>query len=161
MRWVGIDEAGYGPNLGPLVMTAVVAEGPDERPPDVWGDLAATVARAGDRSSRLWVDDSKAILKGKKGRDRLEAACLAAVAASGRDLPTTYGRLLGAVDAGTLADAELLHWLDAEDADWPRPETRELAERCQAIRCLEGAPWRIVAVRSVVVGPAWFNAALE
>ena len=26
MRWVGIDEAGYGPNLGPLVMTAVVAE---------------------------------------------------------------------------------------------------------------------------------------
>ena len=26
VRWVGIDEAGYGPNLGPLVMTAVIAE---------------------------------------------------------------------------------------------------------------------------------------
>ena len=28
MRWVGIDEAGYGPNLGPLVMTAVIAGSP-------------------------------------------------------------------------------------------------------------------------------------
>ena len=27
MCWAGIDEAGYGPNLGPLVMTAVIAEG--------------------------------------------------------------------------------------------------------------------------------------
>ena len=33
MRWVGIDEAGYGPNLGPLVMTAVIAEGQKARVP--------------------------------------------------------------------------------------------------------------------------------
>ena len=33
MAWlVGIDEAGYGPNLGPLVMTAVAWHVPD-RPP--------------------------------------------------------------------------------------------------------------------------------
>ena len=43
MLWVGIDEAGYGPNLGPLVMTAVVAAGPDDRRPDLWGDLSATM----------------------------------------------------------------------------------------------------------------------
>ena len=59
MRWVGIDEAGYGPNLGPLVMTAVVAEGPRDREPDVWGDLPSSASRAGGPPDRLWVDDSK------------------------------------------------------------------------------------------------------
>jgi hypothetical protein len=89
VRWVGIDEAGYGPNLGPLVMTAVIAEGGNatEREstaeagpaPDLWRDLAATVDRAGGDPGRFWVDDSKAILRSGRGRQRLEATCLAPV----------------------------------------------------------------------------------
>ena len=47
-RWVGIDEAGYGPNLGPLVMTAVMRRGARRsRPPDLWADLPGRVSRAG------------------------------------------------------------------------------------------------------------------
>src|SRR4051794_33903444 len=114
-RWVGIDEAGYGPNLGPLVLTAVVAEGPGDRPPDLWEDLAATVARAGSRDDRLWVDDSKKIYGGGQGLDRLEAACLATLAASGRTLPATLGSLLAALEAGSLAEAELSPWLEPGD----------------------------------------------
>ncbi|MDR3636220.1 MAG: hypothetical protein P4L84_20630 [Isosphaeraceae bacterium] len=160
MRWVGIDEAGYGPNLGPLVMTAVVAEGPDERPPSLWDDLAATVARAGGNADRLWVDDSKALLTGGRGRDRLEAACLAALAATGCGVPGSLRALLAALDAGTLDDVELSPWLDAED--WPVPcaDARIRLERALAAGALAGAPWRLVAVRSVVVGPARFNAGL-
>lgn len=162
MRWAGIDEAGYGPNLGPLVMTAVVAEGPDERAPDLWMDLAASVARAGGDPSRLWVDDSKAILKARRGRDRLEAACLAALMALGSERPRSFGALLAALDAGTLADVELAHWLDADDPPWPNPASVTVLENCcGAPGWLVGAPWRIVAIRSVVVGPARFNAGLE
>ncbi len=121
MRWVGIDEAGYGPNLGPMVMTAVVAETPDcgrnagvpVRALDLWQDLVGTVDRAGGDPARLWVDDSKVILRGGKGRDRIEAACLAAIHAAGLGLPGTLAELLEAIRAGTPADVELAPWFDA------------------------------------------------
>ncbi len=162
MRWAGIDEAGYGPNLGPLVMTAVVAEGPDDGPgPDLWGDLAASVARAGAPGGRLWVDDSKRIYGGGKGLDRLDAATLASLAAAGRPIPATFGGLLEALGAGTLGDAELAPWLDGLDPKYPPLLGRSLAERTLARRPLDGARWRIVDIRSVVVGPARFNAGLE
>src|SRR5438067_1862581 len=126
LRWVGIDEAGYGPNLGPMVMTAVVAEASEcgRGAPstgrgldlDFWGDLAGTVDRAGGDPARLWVDDSKAILRGGKGRDRLEAACLAATHAAGEWLPGSLTELLEVIGAGSPAETELSPWFDADGA---------------------------------------------
>ena len=147
--WVGIDEAGYGPNLGPLVMTAVVAEG---RPPDVWADLAAKVCRAGEPGDRLWVDDSKLVYQGRKGRDRLDAACLAAILAPGRERPETLGTLFDAVGAGTLDEVELTHWVESDPP---------LSGEAPADGPLGCEHWRIVEVRSVVVGPMRFNADLD
>ncbi len=158
LRWVGIDEAGYGPNLGPLVMTAVVAEGPGPRAPDVWTDLASTAARAGDPSDRLWVDDSKAVLRVPAGRARLEATCLALLAAAGGSFPGSMADLLAAVGAGTLEDAELTPWLDGGGADRERAERPGLPAGPPAP--FLGAPWRITGVYAVVVGPARFNAEL-
>ncbi len=157
MRWVGIDEAGYGPNLGPLVMTAVVAEGPDDCVLDLWNDLAGTVSRAGRHESRLWVDDSKAILKAGKGRDRLEAACMAVLAATGRGIPTSFEELLLAVRAGSFADVEIERWLEETPA-WPSARTvPPPGDSFDVVRAFDGAPWRIIDVHSVVIGPAQFN----
>lgn len=164
MRWVGIDEAGYGPNLGPLVMTAVIAEGPDERTPDLWRELAPTVARAGGAADRLWVDDSKAVLKGGKGRERLDTACLAAVEAAGCQLSGAFEDLLKAIGAGGFDAVELAPWLEgATDLSWPTAAARRrLRERWPAANPLlpTEATWRISAVLTVVVGPARFNEAL-
>ncbi|HEV3165970.1 MAG TPA: hypothetical protein VGZ22_18215 [Isosphaeraceae bacterium] len=159
MRWVGIDEAGYGPNLGPLVMTAVVAEGPDDRAPDLWADLPETVSRVGGPVDGLWVDDSKKIYRAGVGLDRLETACLVTLAATGCAVPCSLVELALALGAGTFEEIELTTWLDpATDPAVPRDDTRPMLERTLERRPLEGAPWRITAVRSVVVGPARFNA---
>jgi hypothetical protein len=162
MLWAGIDEAGYGPNLGPLVMTAVVAASPDEREPDVWADLHAGVARAGDPSHRVWVDDSKAILRHPSGRARLQATCLALVAAARGAVPASLAELLSAVGAGTLDDAELSAWLDdaSEGAGFTPPLTNPCVPSEVPAAPFEGAGWRVVGVHSVVIGPAQFNASL-
>lgn len=153
-RWVGIDEAGYGPNLGPLVMTAVVAEGPGGRRPDVWGDLPETVDRAGGRPDRLWVDDSKR-LHGRGESDRLERAFVALMACTGlRGVGSREG-LLEHLGARSLEDGEWRRWL----GEGPRPGLPEFDER--AASRLRGASWRVVKVRSVIVGPEAFNRGLE
>jgi len=172
VRWVGIDEAGYGPNLGPMVMTAVVAEstgdgghGREEgRYLDFWGELAATVDRAGGDPDRLWVDDSKAILCGGKGRDRLETACLAAVHAAANEVPCCFGDLLEILGAGTLDDVELSSWHEVGKGDGPGPPLASPAAVGPHLARMplrpKSASWRVAAVRSVVVGPARFNHAL-
>jgi hypothetical protein len=174
MRWIGIDEAGYGPNIGPLVMTAVVAEDrnfvvteshPDAAPfPDVWRDLESTVDRSGGDPRRLWVDDSKAIFRGGMGRDRLEKACLAVLDAVGIGLPTCADGLFTSLGAGTHASTEFARWVvpGTDEAIWPRPELRDGLAAFLEQKPLQpaGKPWRIVAARSVVIGPERFNALL-
>jgi ribonuclease HII len=65
MPWVvGIDEAGYGPNLGPLVQAAVALYLPDDDPAG-WETLKGVVRRCGERKkkedTRLLIDDSKKV----------------------------------------------------------------------------------------------------
>src|SRR4051812_8465059 len=80
MPWVvGIDEAGYGPNLGPLVQSAVALRLPDDDPGG-WRYLASHVRRCADPDDgRVLVDDSKLVYAGKNGLARLERGLAATV----------------------------------------------------------------------------------
>jgi hypothetical protein len=82
MAWiVGVDEAGYGPNLGPLVMTAVACRAPDAlADADLWHALRPAVRRAADADDgRLLIDDSKAVYSATRGLMALEHGVLAAL----------------------------------------------------------------------------------
>ncbi len=69
--------------------------------------------------------------------------------------------MLEGLGAGTLDEVELTPWLDSGDPKYPALRSRSMAEWTLARRPFEGAPWRIVDVRSVVVGPRRFNEGLE
>lgn len=80
MPWViGIDEAGYGPNLGPLVQSAVAVRLPEDDPGG-WRTLKPAVRRCGEKGDawRLLVDDSKKVYT-RGGLEALELAVLVTV----------------------------------------------------------------------------------
>lgn len=84
MAWIiGIDEAGYGPNLGPLVMSAIILQVPQEHlHSNHWQLLSRGVRRKAIKDDpRLHIDDSKKVYSSAKGIDELERSVLAALAA--------------------------------------------------------------------------------
>ena len=110
MPWVvGIDEAGYGPNLGPLVQSAVAVRLPDGDPAG-WDTLAAVIRRAGGRwgrDSRLVIDDSKRVYHGIHALGRLEHGVLSWFGFAG----LTLGDLLTRVGLpNALPDSHLEPW---------------------------------------------------
>src|SRR5262249_60903847 len=83
MAWIiGIDEAGYGPNLGPFVMTSVACRVPDAlQAADLWRVLQAAVRRHTEPADdRLLVEDSKLVYSSARGLLGLETGVLAAAA---------------------------------------------------------------------------------
>ena len=69
----GIDEAGYGPFVGPFVVGFSLFRVPDWEL-DLWKLLHPAARPKPPRGDRrlLWLDDSKKVHSGKYGRDRLE-----------------------------------------------------------------------------------------
>jgi ribonuclease HII len=163
MPWqVGIDEAGYGPNLGPLLQTSIGVRFPDE-PTDLWQVLASTVRRCADRrDSRITVDDSKKLFGPGRNLANLELSVLAAICPPDVCLPMTVGQLLSMVAPGSLPEVRLEPWyLDSE----PIPVAAEIDS---VRRCSER--WHAAArsisistcwIRSRVTPPARFNSFLD
>lgn len=93
---VGIDEAGYGPTLGPLVVAATLWNvRPQLVKADFWHLLRDSVKRAARRGqSHLAVDDSKTVYNRKKGLSTLERPVLAFASAAGLECPTLDALLM-------------------------------------------------------------------
>ncbi len=93
----GVDEAGLGPILGPLVVAGVAMTGPEGTDP--WRVLTRHVGRAGHKKGKVRVADSKLVHQGPHGLLRLEETALVFWAAQRGELPPTLAawlELLGA-----------------------------------------------------------------
>lgn len=153
--WVGVDEAGYGPNLGPLVMTAVVAQGTQNQP-DLWADLEG-VFRASDPKGRsLCIDDSKRVMARHDGLALLELAFRSMAMTIMDGVPNPFDResWTSALGPDIFGGEEMHHWVD-DSSDYmlfhPSGEAVNLA--CQS--------WRILAAQVKVIGPQRFNQLIE
>jgi ribonuclease HII len=109
----GIDEAGLGPVLGPLVISASAFRVPDSAIDGcLWKALRAAVSKTvRKRGAYLAVADSKKLFRRHKpdGLHDLERGVLAMLAAAGRR-PTTLDALLADCGAGLDGQLEAYPW---------------------------------------------------
>jgi ribonuclease HII len=161
MLLVGIDEAGYGPLLGPLVVSTVALRLPDEVAGlSLWDLLSGGVAdRAAAAKGRFLVADSKKIFHGTD-RDlrELERSSLGAVLLSAGMIPNSLEELLRAVSLEP--DPHLTHrWYC--HAPLPLPCRAEVAALKLAAgllgRELAGVGAAFAAVRSVPLVEKKYN----
>jgi hypothetical protein len=163
MPWIiGIDEAGYGPNLGPLVMTSVACRVPEElADANLWRVLRTAVrrrAKADDR--RLFIEDSKLVYSPARGLVDLETGVLATLLPDGGAISLTQflDRLYGPRSPDHASEpwysGSTLLPVAADPANLVVAADR-LVRSCQKKQLVWGL------VRSEIVGPKRFNELLD
>jgi hypothetical protein len=117
---IGMDEAGYGPNLGPLVITATVWRVPDSpRQTDFWKSLESVVSQTSSKhSDRIHVADSKEVYSPSRGLLPLE-----------RSIQTIFGLAPG----DSTSFRNLCGWLMSSDTTETSGDSPKLLRRPAAM----------------------------
>jgi ribonuclease HII len=123
---VGIDEAGYGPILGPLVVSATAFSLPDASLNQcLWEQLRHSVCRSPAGSlGRIAVNDSKKLHHGRGDYRHLQRGVLSSLAACGTTggngigCPKSFGELLGLLDARNVLELADSPWFSQSFENW-------------------------------------------
>jgi ribonuclease HII len=163
MAWIlGIDEAGYGPNLGPFVMSAVACRVAEAHVGScLWQRLSTAVRRSGDgnkKDGRLLVDDSKVVYSSAKGLAGLERGTFALLAPQQLVLDELLVQLCPD-DRPEVANEVWYTGKTPLPNDVAIDELKALSERFRST--CESAEVTTWLVWSTVVCPARFNALVE
>lgn len=136
---IGMDEAGYGPNLGPLVVTATAWEVPgDPCKTDLWDEFEGIVAQSVPKEfAHIQVADSKQVYSATRGFANLEIGALSALGLGGRSFRSVrelWGHAavtpIGAHDAEPWFVAQDLPLPHAADMDGAAPLLKKWQSRC-------------------------------
>lgn len=157
---LGTDEAGYGPNLGPLCIAASAWEVPDVAAGRcLYERLQEAVCqqpRAGD--ARLAIADSKCLYKSGTSLELLERGVLTALACVDR-LPKRWRNLWQAVDREALNQIDACPWHDGFDEELPQFVGVDVlqATRVGLVKVCEQVAVKLLDLQATALFAAAFN----
>ena len=163
MVWhIDIDEAGYGPNLGPLVMTSVACRTPEGvTQGDLWKLLKSAVRRPHHKDDgRILVEDSKVLFGQASGIGALEKSVFAFLSPSLSPSPSLT-LLVESLSPGSSALRDE-HWYTGRTVLPLKATSNDIQVSAQrfAKSCQEASiTWGLT--RSVIVCAPQFNGFLE
>ncbi|MGA1203648.1 MAG: hypothetical protein ACO4BJ_11800 [Planctomycetota bacterium] len=162
----GLDEAGYGPMLGPLVVGLATIESHRPMTPDLpWTALAPAAGPPTRDRKGIAVADSKRLHRPSTGDlTGLEEGVLAFCSIErGGPPPETFRALIDHLTAGRSDYLQDYPWY--RDADLPLPHSADplaLASKTRKLeRALERAGMKVSELRAIPLEVLEFNAALE
>jgi len=156
---IGIDEAGFGPNLGPLAIVASVWESAEEyRPEEIWQSLSSVISQSNDlQPHQIHVADSKKVHQSSKGIGPLERSVSALCLAAGLTL-TNWSTLVRALDPDWSSPTGE-PWFDESDLSLPvkncREEHESLATSIQ--QAWQEGGLKLLGIRARLVPARLFN----
>ncbi len=161
-HWIaGLDEAGYGPWLGPMVIGFVSLKAIKGTSPSAPWDLVPNLGRAGRREKGIIsVADSKKLHRpGKGDLTRLEEAVLAFVTIDRGESPKTFRELIDHLTAGRSDYLDLYPWYQNQDLPLPfSAEPIDLSGKSRKLeRGLEAAGMEVGEVRAIPLEVQEFN----
>ena len=165
---IGTDEAGYGPNLGPLVISATVWQVPEGvGAGDLYGLLSGAIVPSPGRVAKndgpcVAMADSKALYQPGGGLKHLERGLLAALAVLDRR-PTTWRGMWDTLAARVSGLPAAIPWYAEYDAPIPiDADPAEIPLLANALGdALSAAGVRLLEVRPRAVFPEEFNRLVE
>lgn len=161
---VGVDEAGYGPNLGPLLIAASVWEVPEQHLRTNLYELTTDIICADSPvpGEHWWVADSKRVYHAGAGLELLEQHMLVGAHLAGAPC-RTWRELWQLLAADPSDSLDSVPWHDGKDLDLPRAACLDsvcrLAQRVS--KRLNRLQVRLVAIRAVAIFPGQFNDLVE
>jgi ribonuclease HII len=160
---IGTDEAGYGPNLGPLVVAASAWQVPRKVGPEkLYAHLQECISTECTDDDRLAIADSKALYSPGSGLGDLECGVLSCLALLGHQ-PAGVTALWNALATNCLAARTALAWHAAEEETLPVEACALRIGRCveQLLAGLRSVQVELTALRAVAVFPGQFNAEVD
>lgn len=158
---IGTDEAGYGPNLGPLLISTCAWWVPEELfHADLYDVLATAVCDKPERgkAARIAIADSKLLYKPKGRIATLERGLFAALSLLDKR-PANWNEMWSALAGDSGAPQQDLPWY--EDFEMAVPQDLEETQVDNAATALSSAVndagIRLVALRSRAIFPQQFN----